>query len=57
MTANDKMKGGHNQDEGKTVCQTDLREMQDHQAQRSRHGDLREPETQTETRLIKKGGA
>ena len=34
---------GGKRSEGKTVCQENLREMQDHQAQGPCHGHLREP--------------
>ena len=34
------------------ICKTDLREVQDHQAQRPHHGHLRESEAQAETGLI-----
>ena len=38
--------------EGSSVCQADLRKVQDHQAQGPRHGHLRESQAQAEAGLI-----
>ena len=38
--------------ESKTISKTDLRQVPGYQAQRRRHGYLREPEAQTETGMI-----
>jgi hypothetical protein len=40
--------------EGKTVRETHVRKVQDHQAQGPRYGNLRKPEAQAETRLIRR---
>jgi hypothetical protein len=47
----DDRKRKENHHESKTECETHLREVQDHQAQRPHHGYLREPEAQAETGL------
>jgi hypothetical protein len=41
--------------ESKTFGETNLREVQDHQAQRARYGDLRESEAQAEAGLTVPG--
>jgi hypothetical protein len=41
--------------ESQTVCETHLRKVQDHQAQRPRHDHLRESEAQAKAGLIPQG--
>ena len=40
------------QNESKTFCEEDVRKVQDHQASRQNHGDLREPQAQAAPGLI-----
>ena len=48
----DDRKRKENHHESKTECETHLRKVQDHQAQRPHHGYLREPQAQAEAGLI-----